>query len=331
MKHLFIVNPLSFSKQSDVADIISKIGHCLEGCTDDYHIHVSRFPRDGVRFVRRYLEAAAGQTVRVYAVGSDGIVFDCINGMKDHANAQLAIVPYGGVYNDFLRAFGESPQILDAFRDIKTMATAGTIATDIMSLGHRRVINQCTLGLEALAFYRRFDLKRKHPGLIDIFGKSIYKLIAPMAIMDKRLYNYEYEITIDGKSYDGQYVGLHIANTGVYGGKLTPAPMAQPNDGWLDIVFMRSVSRARLVGVVAKYTSGRYYTTKEKSKGGIYLGGTLRHIRGKQITVRSQHPMFINADSETHHDTNLTVTVMPGHMQIVVPDGLKYVRRPSHD
>jgi diacylglycerol kinase family enzyme len=144
MKHLFVINPVSFPKQSDMEAVIAEINRYFKVSDGEYHIHISRFPRDGIRFVRKYIEAARDEMVRVYAVGGDGIVFDCLNGMSDQPNAQLAIVPYG-MYSDFLRVFGEGSQVRDAFRDIETMATTGTMAVDVMSLGLRRTLSFCTM------------------------------------------------------------------------------------------------------------------------------------------------------------------------------------------
>jgi len=325
MKHLFIINPVSFSKESEIDSIIAEINNHFKSNSEHYHIHISRFPRDGIHYVRKFVQAADGETVRVYAVGSDGVVFDCLNGMSELPNAQLAIIPYG-MYSDFLRVFGDGSQILEAFRDIKTMATTGTMATDVISLGQRRTLSFCTIGLEALAFYKHYELRRKYPNIAKRLGRSFYKIGGPLAVLDKRSYNFEHEITVDGKNYDGRYVGIHIANSGVYGGNMVPAPMARPNDGWLDIITVGDLSRTALIRMIGKYTSGRYYTPGEPPAES-YLNNSIRYMRGKEIIVRSKNPMFINADSETHHDINVNIKVLPAHIQIVVPDGLSYVRR----
>jgi len=325
MKHLLIINPASFPRESDAKAVIADIDRYFTARDADCHIHVSRFPRDAIRYVRRFAEAADGGMVRVYAVGSDGVVFDCLNGMADLPNAQLAIVPYGA-YNDFLRVFGEGNHVRDAFRDIETMATAGTIATDVISIGQRRTLCFCTMGLEALAFYKYYEMRRKYPKLAKRMSKSFYKIGGPLAILDKRGYNYEYEITVDGKSYDGRYVGVHIANTGLYGGSMMPAPMARPDDGLLDIITVSDVSRTTLVRMMGKYTSGKYYVPTSPPTDN-YINKILRHVRGKEIIVRSNNPMYVNADSETHHDTQVSLKVLPAHVQIVVPDGFSFVRR----
>ena len=326
MKHLFIINPVSFPKESEMAAVISEINDHFKTDAQYYHIHISRFPRDGIRYVRKFIEAAQGEMVRVYAVGGDGVVFDCLNGLSDMPNAQLAIVPYG-IYSDFLRVFGDGSHIREIFRSIRTMATAGTMYTDVISLGHRRTLSFVTMGLEALAFYKHSEMRRKYPNLAKRLGRSFYKIGGPLAVLDKRGYNFEYEITIDGKSYDGRYVGIHISNSGVYGGNMVPAPMARPDDGWLDIITVSDVSRATLIRMMGKYTSGKYYMANDETPADKYIKETLRHIRGKEITVRSNNPMYVNADSETHHDVKMNINILPAHLQIVVPDGLSYVRR----
>ena len=325
MKHLFIINPVSFPKRSEMEAVIAEIDRYFIAGNGQYHIHISRFPRDGIRIARKYIEAAEGEEVRVYAVGSDGIVYDCLNGMTGRPNAQLAIVPYG-IDSDFLRVFGEAGYVRDAFRNIKTMATADTMAVDVISMGQRYALSFCTMGLEALGVYKYFEMRRKYPYLAKRLGNSFYRIGGFLAIMDKRGYNYEYEITVDGKSYDGRYVGVHVANTGLYGGNMMPAPMARPDDGWLDIMTVRNVSRATLIRMMSKYISGKYFNPGGPSNES-HLKNTLRHMRGKEIVVRANTPMFINADSEIHHDTQISIKVLPAHLQIVVPDGLSYVRR----
>ncbi|MDR2304015.1 MAG: acylglycerol kinase family protein [Treponema sp.] len=94
---------------------------------EEYDIRISRFPRHAIRTVWRYLTRAGPETnVRVYAVGGDGILFDCFNGLVGLPNAEFALIPRGRI-NDFVRSFGEG--LADTFRDIPLLASAPTLPT----------------------------------------------------------------------------------------------------------------------------------------------------------------------------------------------------------
>jgi diacylglycerol kinase family enzyme len=105
--------------------------------------------------------------VRLYAVGGDGILFDCLNGLIGLPKSELAAVPYGHTNDDFMSAFGEG--IRDVFRNIPLQAAVPFIATDILHYGGDYAMNLCIVGIESAALfkavYRRHQM-RKWPAFI---------------------------------------------------------------------------------------------------------------------------------------------------------------------
>ena len=141
MKHLFVINPHSFRKKR-YDHIVTEIDNRSREERDFfYDIYVSRYPRDAVVAVSNYIKKVAlDEIVRVYAVGGDGILFDCLNGIINHPNAELTNVPYGKA-NDFLRGcFGIKAKEL--FRDIKTLSKGQVHLVDAMQCGTNYAINE---------------------------------------------------------------------------------------------------------------------------------------------------------------------------------------------
>jgi hypothetical protein len=63
----------------------------------------SHYPRDAMQLIQRQINTAEeGETVRVYAIGGDDILFDCLNGIMGLSNVELAIKNHGDT-NDFIR------------------------------------------------------------------------------------------------------------------------------------------------------------------------------------------------------------------------------------
>ncbi|MDR1073963.1 MAG: hypothetical protein LBL45_09870 [Treponema sp.] len=322
-KHLFIINPVSFGGQAEIDAFIAEVKKRFANTIKaEHHIHVSHFPRDAIRTVRRYItQMEPDAPVRVYAVGGDGILFDCLNGLVGLPNAELAIVPYGHT-NDFIRAFGEG--LRDVFRNIPLQAAAPLVTTDILHCGSNYAMNLCTVGIESAALFKavyRQRQMRKWTSLIKNNARIynfMYILGGIEAMFNKKTRNQEYTISIDGKDASGAYVSINIANGPCCGGDKSEVVTAVPDDGFMDILLFRKV-KGPFEGLVkiAPYTVGHYDR--------FPANFTLK--RGKVITIRSSSPLTINIDGEVFYDTNLTVELIPAAVKIVAPNNLSYCRR----
>jgi diacylglycerol kinase family enzyme len=327
-KNLFIINPVSFKSEPELDGFIASIDRSFkEIIKEEYDIRISRFPRNAPRIVRQYITRVGRETtVRVYAVGGDGILFDCLNGIIGSPNADLAVIPYGHT-NDFMRAFGEG--LSDLFRDIPQQAAAPAIPADVLYCCGNYALNHCVIGLESAAIFQVLDLKQK----CKAWPKSIrncsgmynflYLLGGGIAMLNKKVSKQEYSINIDGEDLSGTYFSVNIANGACYGGNRNAAVTAIPDDGLMDILLFKSSwnSPKNLLRILP-YTKGLYRRFPENF--------VLR--RGKTISVRSNMPLMIGMDGEAFFDTNITVNLIPGAVKIAAPKNLSFkMRAPFHE
>jgi diacylglycerol kinase family enzyme len=321
-KHLFIINPVSFRAGTNMEAFVSQVkDHFERVIREEYDIRISRFPRHAIRTVRQYIaQAGPEKTVRVYAVGGDGILFDCLNGIVGLPNVDLAPVPYGST-SDFVRAFGEGREGI--FRNIPLLAAAPALPTDILHCGSNYALNLCTVGLESAAIFRSVDMQKILRTWPRFFRDShrvynmVYYLGGIMVMFNKKLLTQEYDISIDGEDLSGSYASVNIANGPCYGGDKSAVVTAIPNDGFMDILMFKGSSMLRGLTRILPYTKGGYARFPRDF--------TLR--RGKIISIRSQYPLMINLDGETFLDTNITVELVKGAVNIVAPDNLSYKPR----
>jgi diacylglycerol kinase family enzyme len=271
--------------------------------------------------VRQYIAQAGPETVvRVYAVGGDGILFDCLNGIVGLPNAELAPVPYGRT-NDFVRAFGEG--LNDIFRNIPLLASAPVIPADILHCGSNYALNQCTVGLESAAIFRSVAIQQNLRAWPRVFRNSrrvynaSYYLGGIIVMFDKKIMRQEYNISIDGENLSGAYASVNIANGPCYGGDKNAVITAVPDDGFLDVLMFKGKSTFGGLTKMIPYTQGRYDLFPD------YF--TLK--RGKIISIRSRDPLMINLDGEAFLDTNITVELIEGAVKIAAPDNLVYKKR----
>jgi diacylglycerol kinase family enzyme len=321
-KHLFIINPLSFRAGMDMGAFIAMVKTQFETVIKaEYEIHISRFPRHAIRTVRQYIAQAGPETVvRVYAVGGDGILFDCLNGIVGLPNAELAPIPCGRT-NDFVRAFGEGLE--DTFRNIPLITAAPALPTDILHCGSNYALNLCTVGLESAAIFRAVaiqqDLKNWPRFLRD--SRRIYNMIyylgGVMVMFNKKLLTQEYDINIDGEDLSGAYASVNIANGPCYGGDKSAVVTAVPDDGVMDVLMFKASSTLRGLTRILPYTKGHYSRFPRDF--------TLK--QGKIISIRSKDPLMIDMDGEAFLDTNITVELIRGAVKIAAPNDLSYQKR----
>ncbi|MDR2089374.1 MAG: hypothetical protein LBP73_08475 [Clostridiales Family XIII bacterium] len=319
--HLFVVNPRSFRYAGGPDKLIAEIRACFQNnVQEEHHIHISRYPRDAVGVVRRFAASVQeGTIVRVYAVGGDGILFDCLNGIVGISNMELAAVPYGNT-NDFVRSFGEGKTAL--FRDIAKQVSAGTVKTDIIYCGSNYAMNFCTVGVESASIMHTMRLTHAFDWLIRLSRRAVPILFIVggiFGILDRRVREQEYSVSLDGLRTEGRYTTINIANGPCYGGDKSAVTSALPNDGALDILMLKSakLSQLRILKIIPRYLRGGYYRYPE----------LFRYRRVRKAEISSNTPILVNLDGEVFFDTNIAVEVIPQAIDVVAVDGLEYKRR----
>jgi YegS/Rv2252/BmrU family lipid kinase len=321
VKHIFIINPRSFIYKSDMDAFIAECRRVMAGL--EYVVHVSRYPRDAIGTIRRHvMKLEPSTSVRVYAVGGDGILFDCLNGIVGLENAELAPIPYGKS-NDFVRAFGEGN--FDRFRDIEAMSVAGSVLTDVLHCGNNYALNTCTIGMEAYATHKAVELNNKYRNMLKKVPNNIqiwihdfmFFLSGIISTYDPKVIGQRYEVTIDDYKFLGNYATINIANGPCYGGDKYAAVKAMPNDGLLDVLLVKSASVAKILRIGVEYIYGKYYK----------FPSYITYDNAKAVNVTSKEPLVLQLDGENFFDTNITIKILPAAVRIIAPANLHYVGR----
>ncbi|MDR1576590.1 MAG: hypothetical protein LBS37_11340 [Treponema sp.] len=312
MKHLFILNPKSFWHAWKQEAVLARIhGFFKITGTDNYTVHISRFPRDAVGFITRFMRDLPPETrLRVYAIGGDGILFDCLNGIAALPNAELAALPYGHA-NSFIWGFGR--QNWSLFRDIARQFTAPAVPMDIMRCGDSYALNFCTAGIEAQAVLNIERLRariRAGDQFTQWLGRRLYTAIFYAGVLaacfNTDAYRH-YEIDLDGEDLSGGYRSILIANGPYYGGNKHPAPAAMPNDGMMDIILTRDRNPLRAVALLPFYMRGR----QERFPGDFVLK------RGRKIRISSEEPFLSTCDGVIFYRKVFSVELLPGALRFV--------------
>jgi diacylglycerol kinase family enzyme len=305
-------DPKSFYGQQWMMDnILDNIGQFFRTQEKpDWSIQVSRYRRDAIVIIQEEAEKAKpDDIIRIYAIGGEEILFDCINAVAHFPNMQIAAVPYGETSN-FLNIFGEDKA--ENFRDIPALVKAEALSTDLIRWGVNYALNSCYIGLNSATAARVKELNanlNKRSFLLFSKISNFFNYI--FMAFNKEITEQDYLITIDNQDYSGKYSLVHIANGPYYAGKMTGLKNATPNDGMLDIALVKSADPLRTMWSTRRYAKGK------RPKNCTF-------VQGKKITIQSDKQMWIQLDNEYMRDTNIKINVVHEAVQMVVLDNLTY-------
>ena len=315
MKHFFVINPHSFKKASARLSRLSlEINSCFSGKDkSEYKIYVSRYSRDAISAVHRYLLEAGGEPVRVYAIGGDGILFDCLNGVIDFPNVELTNIPYGSS-NDFLRAFGEDAHA--KFRDIESLINGTPHAIDIMHAGSNYAMNEINIGLIGQTIINSNTIFPKIPrALLKKYTGLAYTFCGMKALFDSDINKQQYTIIVDEEEeINGCLMNIHVANTACNGGTLTPSPYAKPNSGHLEAVIAKTSSKFKTAKAIGRYNKGKF------EKFDFFI-----HRKCKTLEIKSDSILKMEMDGEGFLSNDVKLEILPAHINFFAPEGVTFV------
>lgn len=315
MKHIFIVNPVSGKKDASQT-MVPKIEEAAEKFAIDYALVTTKAPRHAVEIAEQY--ARTGESVRLYAVGGDGTLNEVMLGAYKYPAAEVASVPVGSG-NDFVRNYGEVKDFLDIAAQIQGTA----VPIDLMQVDNGISLAITSTGLDAEVAYN-IPKYRRVPflgGTIAYQISILERLIHPLG---KQL-----RITIDGQVQEGSYAIATVCNGQTYGGGYRAAPMALLDDGVLDIILVKKLSRTRIIRIIGEYKKGNHYKDGEISEK---YKDIMEYRQGKEVEIVpvGEEPFILNVDGECGPAERLYAKVLPLAGRIVLPQNIAMQYQMEH-
>ncbi len=308
MKHLVIFNGAAGSTS---AALESQIDEAFGGL--DYEVFKTTGPKSVIPFLKDYLKKNAKDTVRVYACGGDGTVFEAANGMVGFENAELAIYPVG-TGNDFVKIYGGKEKFLDFKKLITSKATpidlsklsCPTFKEDLYS------INVINFGFDAIVgamgnYYKENGL----PEEAKKKGLDPYDYALKHDAMKHGRFN-DIVVTADGEQLNEKQILLATLAQGQYvGGKFRCAPKSDNTDGLIDVCVLKTMTFLGLGMIIGTYTKGKHLDRKRRK---------IVYRRAKEISMVGLKDFDVCIDGEMVKGNNFTVTVCPKALKLVIPE-----------
>lgn len=288
MRLCFIINPRSGT------DRIKAIQSAIDAAFDAAHevsLRYTEYAGHGTMLAKEAVTAGANVVI---AVGGDGSVRDVAKGLIGTETA-LGIVPKGSG-NGLARSLGIPLRVKDALRVIgagrKRCIDAG-YANDELFLSNAGV------GFDAL-IAKVFAASRRR-------GLRAYSWLAT-----KHLWQYrapEWEIRADGKTWRERAFMINVANVAQLGYNFQIAPLAQPDDGWLDLTVVRRFPKALGGGLAWR-----------AFRGAIHESPYVQHLRVREVMIAHPELRLMQTDGDAHAcGPRLDFRIVSQALRVLVP------------
>lgn len=246
MKHVFIINPTAGKTDSR-----QKIYQMAETLREKHGLDVQCIltKKQGHATEVAQKLCRSGEALRFYACGGDGTANEVANGIIGYDNAAMTCIPVG-TGNDFLKNFGESAEL---FRDAENLWDGPEFPLDAIDVNGRVALTIACSGIDARVAQ---DVHRFGDSpLLD--GKSSYVAALIVNFLFRSI-NSHWTVELDGVAMEGDYALVAVCNGRFYGGGFMPVGEARMNDGVLETLVVKKVSRPAFLRFVGPYSKGNY-------------------------------------------------------------------------
>jgi len=255
MKHVFIINPTA-GKKDCTARIMDMAKGLAARHSLDLDCVLTKSAGHAMETARSL--AQSGREVRIYACGGDGTINEVANGIAGFANAAMTSIPVG-TGNDFLKNFGDTAPL---FADAENSWDGPVFPLDAIDCNGRLAMTVACSGFDATVA----DEVHKYEGIPLLGGRQGSYILSLGVNFFLRSLGHHWRITLDGKSMEGEYALASACNGRYYGGGFMPVAEARMDDGVLNTIIVRKVSRIAFLRFVGAYSKGLYYTLPQVAR-----------------------------------------------------------------
>lgn len=236
--------------------------------------------------------AAEGETL--VALGGDGLLRPLAGAIKG-TDAALAIIP-AGRGNDLARVLGipEDPE-----QAARIAVEGEERLLDVANVEGTPYMGIASFGLDSEANRIANEAKL-------VRGNAVYLYAALRALAAWK--PAKFAVTVDGERHQFTGYSVAVGNSKAYGGGMLLLPMAELDDGKLDVIVTKESSKLRCLIELPKVFRGTHVDSE-----------FTEFLRGEEIEVSSDRPFVIYADGDPIGATPAVMRVERRCLRVIAP------------
>lgn len=223
------------------------------------------------------------------AVGGDGSLTEMIQGISKIGSRNIiaGILPCG-TGNDFSKVLYSNQDPLSILEEI---IKGQSKKVDLLSCNGIKCINICAMGIDGPIVLDTEKIKRIIPGPAAYLISTIKALLTYKAR--------SVEITIDKETIKRETLLITAANGKYFGGGMKITPLAEIDDGLIDVCIVNKVTKIKLLSVFPSIFKGEHLKVKE-----------VEYYKCSEVFVKSlEHSLLLNVDGNITGTTPVHITL----------------------
>lgn len=254
---------------------------------------------NGLEDISYVAKTACGGYDRVLAMGGDGTI-SAVGQALEGTSIPMGILP-AGTGNLVARELGIPLELAGAF-DLALSSDAKISKIDAMRIKGRLFLLNVGIGVNAEAAQRTTRLEK------SLLGRSAYVFSAIVRVIHSK--RYPVELFIDGQQIFSKVTDLLVSNCGGLARTLHPhPPEIRPDDGKLNLCLAQLRSPLEYPWYYLRRLFSPHLTEP-----------TVREMMvSRQLVIQSPVPLCVQADGDVIGETPVTIDLLPGVVQILVP------------
>ncbi len=302
MKNYFIVNPIAGTGKALelVTKALNKVNDNYKQNNELIMIQTTK-PGESTKICKELCEEHKNELINIFACGGDGTCFEVLNGIIGYENVNFGMLPVGSC-NDFLKSFKGYD-----FMDVEKQIDGVPLNTDIIKVNNEYIINVANFGFDARANRDQILLRPKCKSVKQAYNKALFRNIISPKLGDKVI------VKVDGQEvFDGKILLSAVANARFYGGGYQCAPIAEVNDGLIDVIIVKKVSVLTFARLVKFYKAGEHINNPKFKKFIIFK-------QGKSVEIVAKNNLVASFDGEVRENQIYHLEVIDKKIKFIIP------------
>lgn len=132
-------------------------------------------------------------------------------------------------------------------------------------------------------------------------------------------FGHSIRVTLDGKTHTDTYMMAALCNGQQYGGGYCAAPLAVMDDGLMDVLLVKPISRLKVAEFLMRYKKGAHLHPNGvvDARFAPYL--TYTRARRVELEVLDERPLIATVDGECAPVRTLFAEIIPNGLTVLLP------------
>jgi diacylglycerol kinase (ATP) len=276
-KIIYLINPISGVKEKQ--NSIRIIEEATRSVGIDFEIMYTN-PQGNYHFLKNKIEEELFTDVVI--CGGDGTINKVVKSLID-VDVKVGIIPLGS--GNGLANAAKIPKKIE--KALSVIFTGNASYIDSFYINDNFSCMLCGLGFDAKVAHDFAQQTTR--GLSTYIRQTIKNFFTAQT--------YSFDITIRGKCFNTEAYFISIANSNQFGNDFTIAPRASLNDGLIDLVVVKKMSKIKMVFCVFKQIfTGKLYEYDEA----MFMKKDILYFQSDKFIIKnfSSAPLHIDGEPE---------------------------------